>query len=106
MPRFEIADDAYRIITGQVPPLAVPDGLPPLHRTARLALDDTERYTRPGTLVVMRRIVADRDVAQAICEWFVKAEVALRRSEDSIDQSRGRICGAAANAIARAVPAR
>jgi len=105
MPRFEIADDAYRIITGQVPPVAVPDGLPVVDSSSRLALEDTERYTRPGTLMVMRRIAANRETAQALCEWFVKAETVLRQSPDSIDHTRSRICGTAAKAIARAVPA-
>src|SRR5262245_37597309 len=104
MPRFEIADDAYRIVTGQIQPVAVPDGLPALDSSARLALDGTERYTRPGTLIVMRRLVADREAAHALCEWFVKAESVLRQSADSIDQSRSRICGAAAKAIAHSVP--
>ena len=71
----------------------------------RPALDGTERYTRPGTLVVMRRIDAAQETAHALCEWFVKAEAVFRRSSDSIDQSRSRICGTAAKAIAHAVPA-
>ena len=105
MPRFEIADDAFRIATGQVQPMAAPESLPTVDPEVRSALDTTERYTRPGTLVLMRRIDADRSTAQTLCEWFVKAEVILRRSPDSIDQSRSRICGTAAKAIAHAVPA-
>jgi hypothetical protein len=105
MPSFEIPDDAYRIITGQVQPLAALESLPAVEPTVRVALDATQRYTRPGTLVPMRRMVADRSTAHALCEWFVKAEAVLRRSPDSIDQSRSRVCGAAAKAIAQAVPA-
>ena len=105
MPRFEIADDAYRIATGQVQPVAAMESLPTVDPVVRVALDGTERYTRPGTLVMMRRIVADHSTAHALCEWFVKAESILRRSPDSIDQSRSRICGTAAKAIAHAVPA-
>ena len=105
MPKFEIADDAYRIATGQVQPVAAPESLPTVDPAVQVALDTTERYTRPGTLVQMRRVVADRSTAQTLCEWFVKAEVILRRSPDSIDHSRSRICGTAAKAIAHAVPA-
>ena len=105
MARFEIPDDAYRIVTGEVQPLAAPEPLPAVDSAVRDALDDTERYTRPGTLVMMRRISADGSTAHALCEWFVKAEVVFRRSPDSVDQSRSRICGTAAKAIARAVPA-
>lgn len=104
MPKFEIADDAFRIIRGEVRPVAVPDGLPAVSASIQSALEETERYTRPGTLMVMRRIDADRETAEALCEWFVQAEAALRQSPDSIDHTRSRMCGAAARAIARAVP--
>ena len=30
MSTFEITEDAFRIVTGQAPPIAVPDGLPPV----------------------------------------------------------------------------
>ena len=105
MARFEIAEDAFKIATGAVRPVAATEALPELSASARLALADSERYTRPGTLTVMRRVVADRETAQGICEWFVKTEAALRQSPDSIDQSRSRMCGTAAKAIARALPA-
>jgi hypothetical protein len=106
VPKFEITDDAFRIVTGQAPPIAVPDGLPPVLPSVQGALDDAERYTRPGTLMVMRRVTAERAIAEALCEWFVKAEATLRQSPESIDQTRARMCGAAAKAIALAVPAR
>ena len=106
MPRFEIADDAFKIATGEVQPLAVSGALPALPAGARSALEDSERYTRPGTLLLMRRIDADRHATAALCDWFVEAEAILRESPDSIDQTRSRICGTAAKAIARAVPFR
>src|SRR5687768_3197552 len=104
MPRFEIAEDAFNIATGAVRPIVATEALPEMPASARLALADSERYTRPGTLTVMRRIVADRETARGICEWFVKTEAALRQSPDSVDQSRSRMCGTAAKAIARALP--
>lgn len=106
MPRFEIADDAFKIATGEVQPVAVSGALPALPAGARTALEDSERYTRPGTLLLMRRVDADRHATAALCDWFVEAEAILRESPDSIDQTRSRICGTAAKAIARAVPFR
>ena len=66
MPKFEITDDAFRVVTGQAPPIAVPDGLPPVLPSVQDALDDAERYTRPGTLMVMRRVTAERAIAERI----------------------------------------
>lgn len=106
MPRFEIAEDAFKIITGETRPIAVTAALPQVSAAVQGALDDSERYTRPGTLVLTRRIAADRQTAKAMCDWFVEAEAALRLSSDSIDQTRSRMCGTAAMAIARAVPDR
>ena len=105
MPKFEIAEDAFKIATGAVRPMAVTAALPELPAGARRALADSERFTRVGTLTVMRRVAADRETAQGLCEWFVKTEATLRQSPDSIDQSRSRMCGIAAKAIAQAFPA-
>jgi len=99
MPTFDITEDAFKLVAGGAAP---EPPIPALSDPARTALEASERYTRAGTLIIMRRITADTAAAKELRDWFVHAQDVLS-SGDELAGSRSRLAEAAADAILRAI---